>query len=188
MIKSWLGPLLLMWMCATGLHAAGDDSLIVPGEKIGQITLDSGLSTVNKLLGLPTTSSEDADTWTSKAVPVEQTAVVYKLNHEQERLAVRQVSVTSAFFHTPKENSTKSDVAAWWQEFPELRYVRYGDKGDTSHIQLYDAPDEGIALMIQLNPHPAAGESWGRCLAVIVHRRGERPELVDLSPRPPMAN
>ena len=58
MINSLAGALLLVCAWAAGLRAAEDENLIVPGEKIGQIALSSSPSTVNKLLGLPTTSTD----------------------------------------------------------------------------------------------------------------------------------
>ncbi len=183
MLGSWL-----LAASVVGGWAAENDDVITPGQKIGQVAIGAEIASVVNILGPATVTTGGAkggsNTWISKAEDnrqPEETSIVSGPGRSATHV-VRQISVTSAFFHTREGNSTKSDLAALWKEFPNLRYRRYGDQGDTSHVQLYDSLDQGIAVMVQLTPHPAAGQSWGRCCAIIVHQPGKKPDFVNLTP------
>ena len=91
----------------------------------------------------------------------------------------RQIVVTSPFFHTPGGVSTRSKPAELWREYPTLRFEEAGKDSKGASLELYDAPEKGIAFLIEPGVHKDA-EVWGECRAVIVHTQGDEATFVTL--------
>ena len=184
----WVVGLTLLLFAVPSLQADESEHVIVAGAKAGKIVINMEEPAVEKLLGKPS-SGEGAmgtiyDTWVSKSHDgkTEETAVVFRFDETGAKRGVCQVAVTSPFFRTQAGVSVESDPTAIWHEFPELRYVGDAVSMDGEHLQMYDAVHQGIAVLIEHIDHPAAGQAWGKCRALIVHRTDNDALTVHLGP------
>ena len=173
--------LLAVLLFASWHHALADDgkSLIVDGDRIGQVRLGMGDEELEKLLGKPSESDaamgRAVEVWIAKSADgrTEQTEVAVHRDAEGHHWKVTQVAVTSSFFRTRDGNSTNSDIDAIWREHPDLRYLRGDIGGKGSDLELYDSTASGVAFLIERTQPAAAGEAWGKCRAIVVHPRGQ---------------
>ena len=175
----WVGGLTLLLTAIPLVRADESDREIVAGAKAGKIVINMEEKSVEKLLGAPSFGEGAAgtiyDTWFSKSREgeTEQTSIVLRFDEAGAKRGVSQVAVTSPFFHTRANISVGSDPTAIWHEFPELRYVGEAVSMNGEHLEMYDAMHSGIAVLIEHIDHPAAGQAWGKCRAIIVHRPDE---------------
>lgn len=159
-------------------HAADDKSLIKPGESIGQVYVGMEDKPLRQMLGEPSASdsamTSSSATWYSKREngQVEETTVFEKTDENHDHSFVRQVLATSSFFHTRDGISTASSLDAIWKEFPGLTYCEsQGTKG--ASLELYDAREDGFAILVERLDNVASGAPWGKCRAVIIHHSDE---------------
>ncbi len=172
--------LLAATLLVGGVYADDDKSLVVDGDRIGQVRLGMGDEELEKRLGKPSDSDaamgRAVDTWISKSADnrTEQTEVAIHRDEEGLHWNVTQVAVTSSFFRTRGGNSTNSDLDAIWREHPDLRYLEGDIGGKGSDLELYDSTASGIAFLIERTQPAVKGEAWGKCRAIIVHPRGQQ--------------
>jgi hypothetical protein len=168
------------------------DKLILAGERIGHAQLEMDGAKLDELLGEPTTGdqamSRISETWCSKSTDGEiQQLIVYlhAADENRKHWAVTEAVVTSHFFHTPAGVTVLSEPAAIWREFPDLQYVDTAKTKDGVSVELYASAANGIGFVIERNAQPAQGQTWGRCHALVVFKRGQMigvPYLGDCEP------
>lgn len=177
-----LALLTLFYLGGSTGRGAEDQDLIDGGAGVGKVRLGARESLVIDLLGQPpykdAMMGEAWDDWHDRPIdggPVEEMNLL--LHHDENAPAewcVWQITVTFPIFHTREGISTTSDVAAIWRVYPGLVHIETEEGGDGTQLELYDLRERGIGFLIERNPHPKEGESWGKCRAVVVHRNGVR--------------
>ena len=180
-MKRWIlagAGMVALFGATSGLRADDEKSLIVAGERIGQVQL--GMDNAKVDLGKPTTSDQAmghaAETYCSKSADGEtQQTTIYIQSTDENRKQwwVEKVLVTSPFFRTSAGLSTRSQPEALWKEFPDLQYANEGQMDGGTPVDFYASVANGIGFVIERNTHPEPGKMWGRCRAVLVFPRGE---------------
>lgn len=184
------------------LRADESKSLILEGDRIGQVNLRMHAGKVADLLGSPSFGDQNMnlrqiETWVAKS-PDGKTQITQiweiHVNYGQDKRKptywqVTQVAVTSPFFRTHDGNSTKSTLDAIWREYPNLHYLDQTIGGEDSNLEVYDSTSLGIAFLIERNKSAGKGEPWGKCRAIIVYPVGQGPNTTALEfivkPPPP---
>ncbi len=184
------------------LRADESKSLVLGGDRIGQVNLRMHAAEVERVLGEPSSGDQNMnlrqiETWLAKSpdgkTQVTQTWEIH-VNYGQDNRKptywqVIQVAVTSPFFRTHAGNSTQSSLAAIWREYPDLHYLDQTIGGEGSNLEVYDSAPLGIAFLIERNKSAEKGEPWGKCRAIIVHPAGQGPNTTALEfmvkPPPP---
>ena len=149
--------------------------LIVPGQSIGEIRLEMGLTEVTKKLGEAATGEGAAgrawDAWFARKEGGGRGYELTIYSHAAERdKEVRAIRAESPFFHTKENVGTKSSLADVWKAFPELRYAN-NDPHDKA-VEVYMDDANGLAIEVRRTQTSADAESppgaWGVCQAIIV--------------------
>lgn len=96
-------------------------------------------------------------------------------NAAGDSYGVEQIRVESPWFTTNNGISTRSDLAQIRKRFRRLRVVGTWTQVDTGkQIDVYDDNARGIAFEIW----GKGSQSTGRCKAIVVHRKGQKLQLV----------
>ena len=179
--------MMAMLGAVSNLWADDEKSLIVAGERIGQVRLKMDNAKLD--LGKPTDSDQAmgnaTETYCSKSADGEKqetTIFIRAADENRKHWQVMKVLVTSPFFHTSAGVSTRSEPDALWKEFPDLQYVEEDEPRllNGKPIEFYDSVANGIGFIIEREAHPAPGKPWGQCRAIIVFSRGDNIEMPTL--------
>ena len=164
---------LIAILATTGSANAGQtsDSLIVPGERIGQTHLgNDGAETLKHLpkpSGVDRGMSKTRQVWKSKPGGPFETLFIYTVNNgamdvePSDGVTIELIRVTAKYFRTANGISTGSTLEQIRKAFPDA--VPLGDFPD-----IYDDLKKGIAFEF-----PNAPSSASSCIAIMVHPPGE---------------
>jgi hypothetical protein len=160
-------------LASTGLANAGQtsDSLIVPGERIGQTHLgNDGAETLKHLpkpSGVDRGMSKTRQVWKSKPGGPLETLFIYTVNNgamdvePSDGVTIELIRVTAKYFRTANGISTGSTLEQIRKAFPDAAPLI-----DVPNI--YDDLKEGIAF--EFSNEPSSGSP---CIAIMVHPPGE---------------
>ena len=160
-------------LASTGLANAGQtsDSLIVPGERIGQTHLgNDGAETLKHLpkpSGVDRGMSKTRQVWKSKPGGPLETLFIYTVNNgamdvePSDGVTIELIRVTAKYFRTANGISTGSTLEQIRKAFPDAAPLV-----DVPNI--YDDLKEGIAFEFSNEP-----SSDSPCIAIMVHPPGE---------------
>lgn len=144
---------------------------VVPGRSIGNVKLGQDSQTLG-FLG-PADLSDSAmgkswQTWYSASGQVSGKSelnlfTTYK-DKKMDGKVVRQIRITSPDFKTESGIHTQTTFDDLQKLMPDLDYIgHFRNPGTTNNVELYDAPDLGIAFEIENDG------SSKRCIALIIH-------------------
>lgn len=145
---------------------------IIPGQRIGQITVGETTQQVNLRLGQP--DSGDAAMgkalafWLSNAAgePRHYLAVYFTRSEgDSPQMLTRQIHVTSPRFSTKNKLHTGSSLKSIRSAFPSVQPIAYYTNDSQKQVYIFDARAEGIAFEI------VTADST--CTAITVHEKGE---------------
>jgi hypothetical protein len=148
---------------------------LIAGERVGKITIGEDIESVNRTLGR--SDSGDAamghawQFWFAKGSRAGRTMLgIYSvLNDSATHHEVREILVTSDRFVTAGKIGVGSSLDAIMKAYPGIALAAtYKSPAAGGKVRVYDAIERGIAFEII----PAATGS-GRCIAVIIHRKGD---------------
>ncbi len=145
--------------------------LIVPGESIGNISINQKASELESILGQPDLSdAAKGKTWLTWFSKISDSITGNELNiyipyaaddaNFKEKV-VRQIRITSPDFKTSNGISTESNLAAIKAAFPNSTEVGIYDYETQNPVVVYDDIASGIAFEIEDN----------KCTGVIIHER-----------------
>ena len=147
--------------------------LIVPGERVGTVSLGTNAEELEKILGKPDSSDAAMGkawiTWNGKR---DEHNNATKLNiyttyndRSMQQKTVQQIRTTSAFFSTNSGLRVYSSLDTIRKEFPHIKKLaHYPDEG--RDIVIYDETQKGIAFEI------AAAGPQQICTGIIIHEKG----------------
>ncbi|MBB6612980.1 hypothetical protein H7F15_18205 [Pontibacter sp. Tf4] len=144
--------------------------LILPGQRIGQVSLGQTAEQVSNILGKP--DSGDAamgkalSYWFGKNRKNHVVAVYFSRSYTEgpeDNLLVRQVRVNSSAFKTPESLGAGSPIATIRQHYT-IAPIAYYQSG-RQRIYIFDDMAKGIAF------ETAVSDS--SCIAVTIHQAGE---------------
>ncbi|WP_066837025.1 hypothetical protein [Rufibacter ruber] len=148
---------------------------IVPGERMGQTSLNESPEAVAEALGKPDASNaamgKSLSTWYSSANGGKREELnVYTVREKtgtpQETVGVHQVRVTSSAFKVmPSGLSTGSTLPQIREAFNRVRPLAHYQYQGRQRAYLYDATGEGLAFEIT-GPDST-------CVAIILHQKGK---------------
>jgi len=171
----------LIAACALGLPAPGlhAGDLILPGDRIGALSLGTDLSALEDRMGGPagrdaSAPPYQAERWKADGHGGESGAVA--ANALGDDLVSCQVWTTSAKFSTAGGLHVGSTLGEIRRAFPKLRRIT-PDAESSRHGEIHDALEQGIAFEFPAGAAPSAAST-----RVIVHAPGTNPVL-----RPPTA-
>ncbi len=180
---------------ATASLRADDNKTIKAGVGIGPFRLKADVSEAEKLLG----DSPDlmlhgrgarVSFVKSPDGKEEEIVVLIRRAENGQDYYVNEVAVTSPDYHTPEGNSTKSDLAAIWREFPDLEKYEVGEAFDGTTVVSYRSKDSGVSVLVERPPgtpisdKPEPGVPSGKCRAFIVQIVGTPTYYIELGRRP----
>ncbi|NDK57537.1 hypothetical protein [Pontibacter fetidus] len=145
--------------------------LIVPGQRIGQISLGQTAEKINNTLG----KADSGDAAMGKALSFwygkgrhkqNYVAVYFSRNFDggPEDLLARQIRVNSSSFKTPESIAPGSRIASIRQNYT-LKPIAYYSNPMQQQIYIYDDTAKGIAFEI--------ATSDSSCVAITIHQKGE---------------
>ncbi|MBV8214042.1 MAG: hypothetical protein JOZ08_12580 [Verrucomicrobia bacterium] len=164
---------LMALIAMAGLAGAGQtsDSLIVPGERIGQTHLgNDGAETLKHLpkpSGVDRGMSQTRQVWKSRPGGSFETLFIYTVNNgamdvePTDGVTIELIRVTAKYFRTANSISTGSTLEQIRKAFPDAVPL---DDVPT----IYDDLKQGIAF--EFPKEPTAGSP---CIAIMVHPPGE---------------
>jgi hypothetical protein len=164
---------LMVLLATVGFVAAGQtsDSLIMPGERIGQTHLGKdGAETLRRLpkpSGVDRGMSKIRQVWKSKPGGPLETLFIYAVNNgaidvePSDGVTIELIRVTAKYFRTGNGISTGSTLEQIRKAFPDAVPL-----DDVPNI--YDDLKKGIAF--EFPDKPSSGSS---CIAIMVHPPGE---------------
>ncbi len=159
---------------------ASQTSLIVPGRFVGHVRI-GGL--VPKSLGAEQSGDSAMGRsyceWRSPSLSGRHKAYalgIYTLRSAAgDSYGVEQIRVESPWFTTNNGISTRSNLAQIRGRFRHLQVVGTWTQVDTGkQIDVYDDNARGIAFEVW----GKGSQSTGRCEAIVVHREGQKLQLV----------
>jgi hypothetical protein len=131
---------------------------IIPGQRIGQITLGDSPGQVQANLGTPDAGNaamgKSLSTWYSKGSGANRHQVnVYTVREKtgtpEETVGVRQVRITSPVFKLANEGlKVGSTLPQIRNQFPEVTAIAYYAPKGKPAVYIYDATGQGIAFEI----------------------------------------
>jgi hypothetical protein len=163
----------LVLLATSGFANAGQtsDSLIVPGERIGQTYLGhDGAETLKRLpkpSGVDRGMSQSRQVWKSKPGGPLETLFIYAVNNgaidvePSDGVTIELIRVTAKYFRTANGISTGSTLEQIRKAFPDAVPLN-----DVPNI--YDDLKEGIAF--EFSNKPTSGSP---CIAITVHPPGD---------------
>ncbi|RZJ29672.1 MAG: hypothetical protein EOO48_06950 [Flavobacterium sp.] len=158
--------------------------LIIPGQSIGNISLELNAENIENILGKADLSDAAMGkawlTWFSKvsdSVTGNELNIYteYKDNEMTEKV-VRQIRITSDEFKTAEGIGTGKSIDAISKIFPSIKMVGKYDTETNFPVTLYDAVDDGIAFEAENNV----------CTGIIIHQKGRSVSEVYISFHPDM--
>jgi hypothetical protein len=148
---------------------------IIPGQRVGQISLGQSPEEVVKALGQPDSSNAAMGkallTWFSQPdKAARQTVTVYTVRENtgmaNEQVRVRQIRVTSPQFSIQGNHlGTGSSLSQIKQAYPAIKAVAYYVAEDKRRVYVYDVLQHGIAFEV---PGPDSA-----CVAITLHPKGK---------------
>ncbi len=151
------------------------NSLIVPGQQIGDVHIGENMESVKRKLKQPTGGDAAMghywSFWESKTSrqPNGKPNVlgIYSgINADGSAVFVRQIRATSPYFRTCSSVSTGSSLLQVKHAFSNAqRIAYYQDSKKAPLVDIYDDVKQGIAFEFMRG---------GRCLAITVHRKGAK--------------
>ena len=157
-------------------------TLIVPGERLGHLTLGLNADSVEPLLGMPDASDAAMGkawlTWKGKENSSKPTQLQIYTTYKDTSMSVKtvqQIRTTSPFFKTSTGLHVGSTLALLKATFPQLQKTGTYTEGGL-HYQLYDAVAAGIAFEMK----------EGVCTGILVHLKGRRADDIYIMLHPDM--
>lgn len=154
-------------------NAAGPYA-ILPGERIGHVTIGENLLDVNADLGRP--DSGDAATghvwayWFSKTSD-DVLGVYATFDSNGTGHYVREIRITSPAFHLPSGISTGDSFSEAQRQFDQITPVaEYTSEKGQGTVTVFDAIASGIAF--EVAGGSASDRASGEIVAMVVHRPG----------------
>jgi len=152
--------------------AASQKMLIAPGQRIGNVKLESDASHLDSLLGKPDLSdSAMGKSWMTWFSKIHDTVTGNELNiyttykdNSMTSKVVRQVRITSKEFKTSDGIGTGNTLEQVKNIFPDLARAGSYDTETTQPTDVYDATAEGIAFEFEGNV----------CTGIIIHPKGRK--------------
>jgi hypothetical protein len=169
---------------STSVPVISSKMLIIPGEKIGNISLGQNAGELESILGKPDVSdaamgkawitwfSKVSDTVTGNELNIYTT---YKDNEMMEKV-VRQIRITSNEFKTAEGLSTGKSLAEIQKIYPEIEQTGKYDMETNTPVTVYDDTESGIAFEFEDNT----------CVGIIIHEKEKKVSEEYLSFHPDM--
>ena len=184
---------------AFSVRADDSKNAIKGGVGIGPIRIGTNIIEVEKLFGNVSDTvnfGPGARVWFVKAESGKEEEIVVTTRRAEDghTYNVREVAVTSSDYRTPAGNSTKSDLAALWKEFPDLTKIEEGESVDGTTLELYSSRDAGVGIIVErshgtpASDKSKAGAPTGKCRGIIVQAAGENADFVQLGVAPKKAD
>lgn len=162
-MRTRLFCLAALCLCLSAAWAAGTD--VVPGVRIGKISIGMTPAAVHKAMGAPSTSRSAAE---GKGVPRD----VYMINHDESTFVyykngkVVQINTSSQQAATASGVKNFSPVAQLAKLYPQARKSQV--KMDEGTLITYDDVKAGIAFQSEIGER----EDGKRITAIVVHTPG----------------
>ena len=157
-------------------------TLIVPGERLGHLTLGLNADSVEPLLGMPDASDAAMGkawlTWKGKENSSKPSQLQIYTTYKDTSMSVKtvqQIRTTSPFFKTSTGLHVGSTLALLKATFPQLQKTGNYTEGGLRY-QLYDAVAAGIAFEMK----------EGVCTGILVHLKGRRADDIYIMLHPDM--
>ena len=178
-------------LLASPMRADGGKNSVKGGVGIGPIRIGADITEVEKLYGKTSdvvSFGPGARVWFVKSESGKEDEIIVTIQRAQDgqHYTVRQVAVTSPDFRTPAGNSARSDLAAIWREFPDLRKMEAAEALDGTPMEVYSSRSTGFGVMVERPPgtptsdKPASGAPSGKCRALIVQAIDEDAQFAQL--------
>ena len=140
---------------------------IVPGQRIGKITVHEEGKKVTEALG----ETNDGDAamghyWEYWKKDGQETDVYSVRDGDGSHTYVRQIRITSPWFHTSSGIGSGSSLRSIRHSYPGTKWVAYYLSDNKARVDLYDNQARGITFEVLRNNDNRAA---GRCIAVVVH-------------------
>lgn len=150
------------------------DRIILPGEKVGHITIEANAADLDSILGAPDRSDAAMGkawlTWMGKRDDHnnETQLDIYTTYSDStmSKKTVQQIRTTSSYFSTVSGIHVYSDLEKIREAFPPIQKVATYREGERE-FQVYDDREGGIAFEIVT----AGAEDI--CTGIIVHLKGK---------------
>jgi len=151
-------------MRADELAERDEYALIVPGKRIGQISLGQDMKEVFDLLGTP--DDGDAAMGSAVGVWIKSSMTIYSHYRDSTMVvkAVKQISAASDTYYTAEKIATGMSLAKIKAAYPALKEsATYVNLKTNDKLQVFDDLEGGIAFDIQAN----------KCTMITVHPKGK---------------
>lgn len=138
--------------------------MVVPGERIGQISLGQDMKEVFDLLGNP--DDGDAAMGSAVGIWIKSSMTIYSHYRDSTMVvkAVKQISVASDNYYTAGKITTGMPLAKIKAAYPALKEsAAYVNLKNNDKLQVFDDLDGGIAFDIQAD----------KCTMITVHPKGK---------------
>lgn len=196
LILCGLGAWILL---ASPLHADDSKNSVKGGVGIGPIRIGADITEIEKLYGKTSdivNFGPGARVWFVKSENGKEDEVIVTIRRAEDgqHYTVRQVVVTSPDYRTPAGNSTRSDLAAIWREFPDLTRIEAGEALDGVPMEVYSSRSSGVGILVErprdtpASDKPASGAPDGKCRALIVQAVNEDAQFEQLGIAPKKAD
>jgi hypothetical protein len=157
-------------------------TVLVPGERLGHITLGLNADSVEPLLGMPDASDAAMGkawlTWKGKENTAGPSLLQLYTTYKDTSMSVKtvkQIRTTSPYFKTVTGLHVGSTLAQLKAVFPALKKTDdYTEAG--VQYELYDAVAAGIAFEMKA----------GVCTGILVHEKGQRADSIYIMLHPDM--
>lgn len=147
--------------------------VIIPGSRLGHITLGLNADSVETILGAPDSSDAAMGKawliWRGKEKDAPSQLQIYTAYKDSNmaQKTVQQIRTTSAYFKTSTGLHVGSELATIKEMFPELKKTAvYTER--SAQVELYDAVADGIAFEI----------NGSVCESIILHKKGQRADAI----------
>lgn len=146
---------------------------IIPGERLGHITLGLNADSIETILGVPDASDAAMGkawlTWKGKEKDAPSQLQIYTAYKDtsMSMKTVQQVRTTSAYFKTGTGLHVGSELTRIKATFPDLKKTADYTEGGMQYA-LYDAVGAGIAFEMKT----------GVCEGIILHAKGQRADAI----------
>lgn len=152
---------------------------IVPGERLGHITLGMNADSLETVLGYPDASDAAMGkawlTWNGKNNPsVLNIYTAYKDTTLTQK-TVQQIRTTSSFFKTPNGTHVGQSLAQIKQQFPAMAATSTYTEAGAAYT-LYDDVAAGIAFEVRAST----------CTGILIHKKGHRADDIYIMLHPDM--
>ena len=161
---------ILLFLILVSTLRAAEDKVIVPGLRVGPVSLMESLSAVKERLG--SLSFEDAAMgrhWAAWIVdPPDGRIAVFCLRPDEHTFVVQRILVTSSKYATASGLFVGSTLSQIRKLFPEMTEgATYHSQFQKRQITVYHCPTRGIAFEFPAEPKPSE-----QCIGFIIHPMG----------------